>query len=72
MTVKIEEFLTELLQKVKKGDLSDEMSSLLSQLFLKYEMEKNGFKMQDKIQTEDYMKYYTLGWYIYNAIENKA
>ena len=63
----LEEFLNELLQQVKKGELSNKISSLLGELFLKFEMEKKGIDIFDSNENE-MMKYYTLGWYIYNSI----
>jgi len=62
MCVKLICFIDELREKVEKNELSDEMNSLLVELFLSYETEKTGKRLNIK----EYMKYVTLGWYIYS------
>lgn len=67
MSTKLEEFLKELLQQIENGKLSDRISNLLGNVFLNYEMEKNGISLDSITSSdEEAMKYYVAGWFIYN------
>ena len=68
MTLKLEEFLLELISKVRNDDLSPEMTNSLTNLYLVNELEKSG-QTQKTIIEENDMKYYTMGWVIYNSLK---
>lgn len=64
---KLEEFLQTLLTDVRNNSISDNISSLLMELFLQYETEKKGSKLN--VTKDESLKYYILGWYIYNNLK---
>jgi hypothetical protein len=72
MSDKLEEFLRLLISENDKSMLSEGMVNSLGELFIKYEMEKRGKDISTFMTDEkEEMKYYTLGWYLYNQMGNK-
>jgi hypothetical protein len=73
-TIKLEEFFNELLKQVNNNNLSPKMSTILSDLFITYQMEKDNYKINDFTNKNndfnEMMKYYTLGWFYYNTIKS--
>ena len=66
----LENFLNELLIKIKNNTLSTTMSLALGELFIKYDMENkqiNQVPIEYNNDTE-ILKYYILGWYFYNQM----
>lgn len=70
MSLKLEEFLSELIDRVRNDKLSDEMTKSLIDLFLMNELEKAG-RTPKIISNENDMKYYTMGWFVYNSLANQ-
>ena len=64
--LKLELFLTKLSQ-VKDLQSSDDINDSLIKSYIQYETEKNKYKIlpEKSEKSKDFMKYYTLGWYIY-------
>lgn len=70
MSLKLEEFLSELIERVRKDNLSSDITKSLSDLFLQNELEKAGVKIDTLLKERD-IKYYTMGWYVYNSLSDK-
>ena len=70
MSSRLEDFLNELIHQSKNDSLSSSMLSLIGDLYLKYSMEKEG-KSIDTVgfDKKEFMKYYTLGWFVYNNLQ---
>ena len=67
MSLKLEEFLSELISRVRDDKVSNEMTKSLTDLFLMNELEKAGKTPSDLLNDND-MKYYIMGWYVYNSL----
>jgi hypothetical protein len=63
-------FLKQMIQENNDDRISDKMKIEISNMYLKYTMEKKGIKFQEN-EEELLMKYLTLGWFIYNTIEEQ-
>ena len=64
-------FLKELINDYNENKLSDSMSLEISNLYVKHQLCKRGMVDLDIINETDekkIMKYLTLGWYIYNSV----
>jgi hypothetical protein len=70
MSIKLEEFLSELIDRVRNNDLSHDDTKSLTDLFLSNELKKAG-KTTKMIYDEKDMRYYTMGWYVYNSLSKK-
>ena len=68
MSVNLEEFLTELIDRLQKDNLSSDMTKMLTDMFLLNELEKVGRTPNTIVNSENNMKYYIMGWYIYNNL----
>lgn len=68
MSLKLEEFLTELICRIRNDNLSDNMTKSLTDIFLLNEQEKAGVTL-NSFETGDNIKYYIMGWYIYNSMK---
>ena len=68
MSLKIEEFLSELIIQVKNDSLSLEMKKNITNLFLMNELEKKGDLSKNNDDDNCILKYCIMGWYIYNSI----
>ena len=64
----IENVLNEILQKVKSNDVSEEMKNILVHLSTINNIENEGKTIPPVEDKELYMKYYTMGYYIYSMI----
>lgn len=72
-TVKLEEFLNELLQQVNQNTLSPKISSLLSEMFITHKMEKEGIEINTfPNDHKEMMKCYMLGWFFYNNLKSSG
>ncbi|MDD4930908.1 MAG: hypothetical protein PHG66_01980 [Candidatus Colwellbacteria bacterium] len=67
MSLKLEEFLSELTNRVRNDNLSDEMTKSLADLFLLNELEKTGRTSKSLLEEKD-MKYYITGWFVHNLL----
>ena len=66
----IENFLKELHEDWKNKNINNiDMTYDILNLFIKYNLDKNLIHNENNENND--MKYYTLGWYIYQCIENK-
>lgn len=68
-----ETFLNQLLQECKENKLSPQISEMIYQMFLVYNnkiQNEKEFK-EDIKDPKNFMKYYTLGWYVNKLIENE-
>jgi len=70
MSIKLEEFLSELIDRVRNDNISPEIRKSLTDLFLLNELEKVGKTPQMLLEEKD-MKYYTIGWFVYNVLESE-
>ena len=57
-------FLQNLIISVEQGKLTNKQNSMLCEFYTYYKF-KNRKKENQQFQTEDYLKFLTLGWYIY-------
>lgn len=71
MSLKLEEFLTQLIIQVRNDTLSDDMTKSLTDLFLLNALTKTG-KTPKMITNENNMKYYTMGWFVYNVLNSST
>jgi hypothetical protein len=62
---KLISFLQNLIIAVEQGNLTNKQYSMLSEFYTYYKF-KDRNKENHKFQTEDYIKFLTLGWYIYS------
>jgi hypothetical protein len=76
INIQIEFFLKEIYENWKNKNINDiDITYDILNLFIKYQknnlniINTNIDKIEDKENND--MKYYTLGWYIYNCINNK-
>lgn len=67
----IKKTLKEIEKSLKDGKTSNEIKLVLSELVMKWEYEKNKNSTQNVSSLDDDMKYYTMGWYVYNCLLNK-
>jgi hypothetical protein len=59
-------FFENICSELKNNQLSDRELKKLYSLFTEYQFEK---ETGNDISTDHFMKYYTMGWYIYTSME---
>ena len=64
-TDKLISFLQNLIISVEQGKLTNKQYSMLCEFYTYYKF-KDRKKENHSFQTEDYLKFLTLGWYIYS------
>ena len=67
---KLISFLQNLIISVEQGNLTNKQHSMLCEFYTYYKF-KNRNKENHKFQTEDYLKFLTIGWYIYSLQEEQ-
>lgn len=72
-TSDIENFLNKLIMDNRNNTLSKEVKTKIFELFIIDELQKNSISLDSLEEDDDKnnMKYYTLGWYIYNNLITK-
>ena len=63
-------FLQNLIISVEQGNLTTKQNSMLCEFYTYYKF-KDRKKENHSFQTEDYLKFLTLGWYIYSLQEEQ-
>lgn len=64
-TDKLISFLQNLIISVEQGKLTTKQNSMLCEFYTHYKFKDRKHENQS-FQTEDYLKFLTLGWYIYS------
>lgn len=54
----------------EKDNLSPEILKAIGEIYIQYKAEKSGVDIKNNEQDE-MMKYYTMGWFVYNNLINK-
>jgi len=62
--IKIEEFLQNLVIKIRNNELNHDQSAMIRDFFYSFHFSEN----RDKIEEKNILKYLTLGWYIYENL----
>jgi len=64
-------FLRKLADSMEKNELSPEQTKKIGEFFMAYQMGEHEDEHEDEDEDSDFMKFITLGWYVYRMVLDK-
>tara|TARA_B100000401_G_scaffold208779_1_gene141040 strand:+ start:3497 stop:3709 length:213 start_codon:yes stop_codon:yes gene_type:complete len=62
------DFFQDMIRKLENNEINEKKLKQLSEFMLKYKFENNG---PPSYQHDDFVKFLTLGWYVYSNISDE-